>query len=57
MSMHTHHPDYFASSFDGTIWPAVLVIAAMFASPPDRPRPQSRRGGSIPRSAACDAPR
>ena len=31
MSMHTHHPDYFASSFDGTIWPAVLVIAAMFA--------------------------
>jgi hypothetical protein len=31
MSMHSHrHHDYFASSFDGSFWPAVLVVAAMF---------------------------
>lgn len=32
MSMHSHHhPDYFASRLDGTVWPAVLAVAAMFA--------------------------
>jgi len=27
----SHHQDYFASSFDGTIWPAILVFGAMAA--------------------------
>jgi hypothetical protein len=37
MSMHTdrHHDDphhgYFDSNLDGSFWPAVLVVAAMFA--------------------------
>jgi hypothetical protein len=32
MSMHSNqHHDYFASSYDGAVWPAVLVTAAMFA--------------------------
>jgi hypothetical protein len=33
MSMHTNrdHHDYFSSSVDGSFWPALLVIAAMFA--------------------------
>jgi hypothetical protein len=30
--MHSNqHHDYFASSYDGAVWPAVLVTAAMFA--------------------------
>jgi hypothetical protein len=32
MSTHTeHHHDYLASGFDGSYWPAVLTVAAMFA--------------------------
>jgi hypothetical protein len=33
MSMHTspHHQDYFASSFDGSYWPAVFAAAAIAA--------------------------
>ena len=32
MSMHTgHHQDHFASSFDGSYWPAVFAVAAMSA--------------------------
>ncbi len=32
MSMHSdRHHDHFASSFDGSVWPAILVVAAMFA--------------------------
>jgi len=32
MSTRTdHHHDNFASSFDGSYWPAALVIAAMLA--------------------------
>ena len=31
MSMHPNrHHDYFASNLDGSFWPAVLVVAAMF---------------------------
>jgi hypothetical protein len=31
MSMHSdHHNDYFASRFDGSAWPAVLMVAAVF---------------------------
>jgi hypothetical protein len=31
MSMHPdRHHDYFASSFDGSFWPALLVVAAIF---------------------------
>jgi len=34
MSMHTgrhHEHDYFASRFDGSFWPAVFALAAIFA--------------------------
>ena len=33
MSMHSqrHHDDYFASNFDGTVWPAVLVFGGIAA--------------------------
>jgi hypothetical protein len=32
MSMHSgRHHDHFSSSFDGSFWPALLVVAAMFA--------------------------
>ena len=32
MSMHTNrHHDYFTSRADGSYWPALLVVAAMFA--------------------------
>ena len=32
MSMHSsHHHDYFASRFDGSVWPAVLMVVAIVA--------------------------
>ena len=32
MSMHTHRDHgYFDSGFDGSYWPALLVVGAMFA--------------------------
>jgi hypothetical protein len=31
MATTKDHHDYFASSFDGSYWPALLVVGAMFA--------------------------
>jgi hypothetical protein len=32
MSMHdSHHHDYFSSRFDGSVWPAVLMVVAIVA--------------------------